>query len=318
MKNSKFSNFLILLGVTSSAGLMFMAGCGGGGGGGSSATQSTLDTESIQKLAQHLVEEGNCVAVSGVNAAALRSTTLTNSTSPVQQKAILRSYPIDSTTYGLISGSLRKHGEHNNGTTSLSYDYTNYTNPVGDLKVAVSGSASVIDHGTPGDYGPIMSHKTIDTKGDIDVIKSSYNRKSSGNYKFRMSGYTQTYAKSLGPDSLKITSASITNSDSGDESQISQLTANGYINPTVVALTNLKTTYTNSTTGTLTVKSDSLTINRDSVEIPSSISGTLDLTATDGTKAEAVINETGSIKIYTVKGSDKSLVSEVDCSSLVH
>ncbi len=320
MKSSTIKRLSFATTFSAGLALVLLSSCSGGGGGGTSLVSSTLDEASVQELAQNIMLEGDCIALSGVLSTSFSkddssSKLLTDNTTGIDT----RSYALDSTVYGLISGSLRKHGEHDNGTDTLTYDFENYTNPTGDLQFGLSGSVSVVDHGTPGVYGPIMSNKTINTDGALNVSKSSYSRASSANYELQLSGYNQVYATVLfAQDDLDISSASAKNTSTNEEYKISNFSAKGYFTNSSIGLTGLKTTYTDPQVGSLTVESDVVNISRDSVQLPSAVEGTFGLTATDGTKAEAVITQSGNVKIYTVDGTTKVLVSELDCSGLVH
>jgi len=317
MKTLTVKKLFFVTVLTSVVTLIPFVGCGGSGGGGGSTVASTLDKASVQKMAQNILEEGNCVAISGLGL----SPSLYNTNNPTQDnpKLNLRTYGIDRTINGLISGTLRKHGEHNNGTDTLTYDFSNFTNPTGNLKFGLNGSASVIDYGKPGDYGPIKTKKTIATKGALSATKSSNTRQSATNYELKMSGYAQTYAKVLfSPDDLIIRNASAKNTTTNKEYSISNLSAKGFFSNDQIALIDLKTKFTDPEVGTVDVISDKVVVSRDSVQLPSSLTGTFTLTASDGTKAQTVVAQSGNIKIYTLKGDTKTLVSELDCSGLVH
>jgi len=320
MKNFSNNKILIATSFASIAALLLLSCSSGGGGGGSSAVSSTLNEESIQVLSQSIVDEGDCVAVSGLTLAQPLDKESSNNrvdsdTSTIQ----FRSYPISYTVHGLLGGSVSKEGEHDDGSNSLVYTFNDFTNPSGELKFGVNGQASVVDHGKPGDFGPIMSNKTIDTKGKMQVVKSSYNRSSSATYEVELDGYNQIYSTVLfDQDDLKIKSASARNTATDAEYKVDDLTAKGYFTDSQVALTDVKTIYTDPQVGTVEVTSDLIRISRDSMQIPSAADGTLVMTATDGTQAELVITESGNIKVYTKDNDQRVLVTEVDCSNLVH
>ena len=316
-----------------------LSGCSGGGSDGNNADAgpivipSTLTTESIPKLARNVLDVGSCEAVSGI---AQTSTIIDTSNSDNNDSTKITSYnmqtmdshPIDETVDGPLAGTLHKYGQHLNGTTSLTYDYSNFTVPFGDANFTVNGSASVIDHGKPGDYGPILINKTIDTKGAFHITEANTSTLSSmtarsnntANYVAQLSGYVQTYATVLlAPDTLNIQSGSLKNENTKKEYTIDNLSAKAYFSDDQIILSNAKTSFTDPDIGTLQVTSDSVIIERDSVKLPSAVATTLTLTATDGTQAQADITENGSVKIYSIEDSGaKTLVSELNCSALIH
>jgi len=279
--------------------LVFLASCGGGSGGGSTSEDvidSTLNTASVETIAGRIALEGDCNAVAGV--ADLRQQTTAEANPDEIAQRTQPSYAnrissYTSTISGLLGGTLKKTGDHNNGTDTLTYTYQDFTNPVGRLKFAANGSASVIYHGKPGDFGPIVSNKTVDTNAPISIKKSAYSvagrsklaHKSSANYEFSVKGLNRIFATVLfDPDNIVIDSATVKNLDTGQVYKISNLKSKGYIDTEQLALSDLSYTYTSSDVGTLKVTSDSLIINLDSMKIPKSLSGTLAMTATDGTK----------------------------------
>jgi len=318
--------------IVSSATVLFLVGgcSGGGGAGGTSSIKSTLDTQSVETLASHLAVKGDCTAISGVlqaGVAVYNNAVVPEQTGQAGQLTGQGSYPISSTVYGLTSGTLSKEGEHNNGTDTLVYTFNNFTNPVGNLQVDINGKASVVDHGKPGDYGPIKTNKTIDTVGALDIAKSSSSpikanssSTSSTHYSVSISGYNQTYAtKLLDPDSLVIKSATIKDSDSNTEYKLTSFNAKGYFTDDTVTLSKITATYTDPDVGTLKVSGDHLNINRDAVvKVPTVAEGTFTLTATDKTQADVTIDASGNVKFYSVDDTGKTLVSELDCSNLVN
>lgn len=322
MKTSKLRKVLTVSAILGGVGVLIMNGCSSGGGDSiTSAAPSTLDSVSIQKLAQQAVDVGSCTSVSLVPTAALSSSSVSVSEdTTLTNNAIARVYDIDETIYGLISGTLHKYGQHDSGTTSLTYDYANFTNPIGDIQVDANGSSSVIDHGVPGELAPTMINKTIDTLNPISIVKSAYTRAVSAAYLFSLSGYNRTYATTLGdPDDFVIKTASLTDENNASMIRtVSNVSAKANIAASQEIYTNVKASYTDPLVGTLNIASESLTIDKDTINLPSNVYGTLALQATDGTEAEAVISNTGSVKIYTVEGTVKTLVSEVNCSNLIH
>ena len=315
-----------------------LGGCSGGGGGsnanaGPIVIPSTLTTESIPKLARNVLDVGSCEAVSGIAQTSTLNTTLDSNNNDSEgiksyNMQTTDSHPIDETVNGPLGGTLHKHGQHLNGTTSLTYDYTNFTVPFGDSNFTVNGSASVIDNGKPGDYGPILTNKTIDTKGAFNIAEANTSTLSSTiatsnnttNYVAQLTGYVQTYATVLAsPDALNIQSGSLKNENTNKKYTIDNLSAKAYFSDDQINLSDAKTSFTDPDIGTLQVTSDSVIIERDSVKLPSSVATTLTLTATDGTKAQADITENGSVKIYSIEDSGaKTLVSELNCSALIH
>lgn len=324
-KRSVFKKKIYATGLSGGIGLLMLAGCGGGSSSDTTVTgTSTLDTVSIEKLASRVVEEGDCIAVSGASAArrSEKQVPIAEVTSPT-----LLSRVIDIAINGLLGGTLTKTGEHLDGTDTMTYTYSDFANPVGELAFSANGTASVVDHGVPGDFGPIMSNKTIDTNGDIEITKESntgnrpglLSRVLLGTYKLKIAGLDRTYAQEFAaPDSYVINNVTLLNDDTGSEYKISNLKGKGYFNSSQAALTDVEYTYTSPDVGPLTVKSDSLNVSLDTMKIPSSAEGTLNVTATDGTQAEVVLENTGTVKIYSVDGATKTLTSEVDCSGLVH
>ena len=316
-----------LLGVT-----LVLSACGGGSSSDNndnSVIDSTLDTTSVQTLAGRMVLEGDCSAVSGVadiKDAPLSAAQLADRAKKQQPTLANRISSFSATINGLLGGSLVKSGEHSNGTDTLNYAYTNFSNPVGDLDITANGNASVVYHGTPGEYGPVYTNKTVDVPDPINISKAplvagrgGVAQKSTANYKFQVSGLKQVYATVLlGMDDLTIASATLENLDTGKVYKVSDVKSKGYFNSSQVSLSDLSYTYTTDDVGTLKVKSDSLIIQLDGVKIPKSISGTLTMTATDGTQAETVINGDGTVNIYRITTDGKVLTSEVDCSGLVH
>jgi hypothetical protein len=323
MKTSKLGKLFIASALIGGVAVVVMNGCSSGSSDTTlSVAPSTLDSVSVQKLAQQAVDVGSCtsVAVIPTSVALSASSVLVSQDDSLTSNAIARAYDIDETIYGLISGTLHKYGQHDSGTTSLTYDYNNFTNPIGDIQIDANGSSSVIDHGISGDLGPTMINKTIDTLSPISIIKSAISRAVSATYLFNLSGYNRTYATTFGePDDFVIKTASLTDENNASMIRtVSNVSAKANIATSKEIYTNVKASYTDPLVGTIYIESDSLTIDKDSMNLPSNVYGTLALRATDGTEAEAVISNTGSVKIYTVEGTVKTLVSEVDCSNLIH
>lgn len=322
MKTSKLGKLFVASAMIGGVAVLVMNGCGSGSSDApSSVLPSTLDSVSVQKLSQQAVDVGSCTSVALIpTASALsESNVFTSQDNALTNNAIARAYNIDNTTYGLVSGNIHKYGKHDSGTNTLTYDYNNFTNAVGDVQLDVNGSASVVDHGVPGELAPTMINKTIDTLSPISIIKSAYSRVVGAAYLFNMSGYNRTYATTLGePDDLVIKNASLTDENNASMIRtVSDVSAKGNITDAKDVYTNLKASYTDPLVGTIYIETDSLTVDKDSIKIPKNVYGTLSLRATDGTKAEAVISNTGSVKIYTVEGTVKTLVSEVNCSNLI-
>ncbi|WP_299881486.1 hypothetical protein [uncultured Cocleimonas sp.] len=324
-KRSVLKKTIYASGITSGIGLLMLAGCGGGSSSDTTETgTSTLDAVSIEKLASRVVEEGDCVAVSGASSA--RISDKLASTDEVSTPPLL-ALAIENVINGLLGGTLTKTGEHLDGTDTLTYTYSDFANPVGELAFSANGTASVIDYGVPGDFGPIMSNKTIDTTDEITITKESntesrpglLSRILLGTYKLKIAGLDRTYAQEFAdPDSYVIDDVTLVNADTSSEYKISNLKGKGYFNPSQAALMDIEYTYNSPDVGPFTVKSDSLTVSLDTMKIPSSAEGTLIMTATDGTQAEVVLENTGTVKIFSVDGTTKTLTSEVDCSGLVH
>ena len=316
MKKIFFSAFVVSLSS------LVLLSCSAGESSKGTTVPSTLDEANIQVLSQNILKEGDCIAVSGLALAQPLNKSITSSkdtTENGQEVKFREPHSLSSTVYGLLGGSVSKDGEHNNGTDSLTYKFDDFTNPSGNAKFAVSGSASVIDHGKPGDYGPIMTNKTINTDGKLNVTKSSYSRATSAHYECDISGYNQVYAKVLfSQDDLEIKGATALNTDTGAVYRIENFTSKGYFTNDQIVLTDVKTAYTDPNVGTVEVTSDLLKVSRDSMQIPSAMDGTLILKATDGTEAELVITQSGNIKVYAKGDNGRALVSELDCSGLVH
>jgi len=311
--------------------LVLLNACGGGGGGSSADSEvisSTLDTTSVETLAGRAVLEGDCVGVSGfvtLNPASTFALKVDNSEATAQADFASRVSSYTTLISGLINGTFSKTGDHDNGTDTLTYQFSDYTNPVGGLTFAANGSATVIYHGVPGDFGPVLSKKTVDTNGPVTITKAANSAgrsrlaaRDSGSYEVSISGLSQVYAALANPDDLLISSALVKNLQTGQQHKISNLRSKGTFSSTQAALSNLSYTYTSSDVGTLEVSSDSLVIELDGMKIPKSIADTLAMTATDGSRAETVIESNGTIKIYQVDDSGKTLTSEVNCAGLVH
>lgn len=316
--------------MLTAAGFALVSSCGGGGGGGTSEViESTLDSATVETLAGRAVLEGDCVGVSGIaDLGQLNALRTAGRPTQLDARPTLASRVSDYTDliYGLISGTFSKTGDHDSGTDTLVYTYSDYTNPVGDLVLEANGSASVVYHGVPGDFGPVVSNKTVSTNGPVSISKSANTsarlavaQKSNANYELSVSGLNQIYASVISnPDDLVIDSVALKNLDTGQVYKVTNLSSKGNFGSSQVTLSDLSYTYTSSDVGTLQVTSDNVVINLDGMKIPSDIAGTFTMTATDGTQGEVVIQSNGNMTIYTGSGAQRVQVSEVDCSGLVH
>ncbi len=258
-------------------------------------------------------------SIATASAASTSSMSGASSSVSILPSPIIRGYPfINRTVNGLIDGKLIIGGNHNNGTDTYNYSYQNFTNPVGNSQYALNGSASVVDHGKPGDFGPIMSNKTAKTNGAIGVDKSAYRRNATGHYEFTLSGYNQTYSKVLfTPDELIISSALIKNTNTKEEYKLSNLRTKGFFNSDSIALIDTKGSYTDPELGTMTITADTLQVSLNTVKLPTSVNGTISAKASDGTTADFVISSNGNVKIYSTTKNTKVLISEMDCASLL-
>ncbi|MBC8210712.1 MAG: hypothetical protein H8E21_06545 [Gammaproteobacteria bacterium] len=330
MKTTIYKKIFVGTSLATGVALAVLGGCGGGGGGGSTESEvvsSTLDVTSVETLAGRAVLEADCVGVSGIASLSPTADVAVQS-SPIEAEPVLWANRVSDYTgliNGLISGTFAKTGEHDNGTDTLTYQFSNYTNPVGGLVFAANGSARVIYHGVPGLFAPVQTKKTVDTNGPVTITKSansgarsSLAAKDSGSYEISVSGLSQVYAALTNPDDLLISSAVVKNLQTGEQHLVRNLRGKGTFSSTQAALTGLSYSYTSPDVGTLEVTSDSLVIELDGMKIPKSITGTLAMTATDGTRAETVIEANGTIKIYQVDDTGTTLTSEVNCASLVH
>jgi len=331
----KTINQQMATGTAAAAGVLLamLSACGGGGGGssatGSEVISSTLDTTSVETLAGRAVLEGDCVGVSGfatLNPASTSALKVDQSVDSIQTGFANRVSSYTTLISGLINGTFAKTGDHDNGTDTLTYQFSDYTNPVGGLTFAANGSVTVIYHGVPGEFGPVQTKKTVDTNGPVTITKAANSgarasrvaARDTGSYEVSISGLSQVYAALASPDDLLISNALVKNLQTGQQHKISNLRSKGNFSSTQAALSNLSYTYTSDEVGTLEVSSDSLVIELDGMKIPKSVAGTLAMTATDGTRAETVIEGNGTIKIYQVSDTGKTLTSEVNCAGLVH
>ncbi len=316
--------------MLTTAGLALVSSCGGGGGGGSTEViDSTLDTASVETLAGRVVLEGDCVGVSGIaDLSQVDALRVASHPASMEQPSTLASRVSDYTDqiYGLISGTFTKTGDHENGTDTLVYTYSDYTNPVGDLVLQANGSASVVYHGEPTELGPVVSNKTVSTNGPVSIAKTpnisirpGIALKSNASYELSVSGLNQIYAAVLSnPDDLVVNNVTLKNLDTGQVYTVTNLQSKGSFGSSQVTLSDLSYTYTSTDVGTLQITSDNVVINLDGMKIPSDVAGTFTMTATDGSKGELVIQSNGNITIYTGTGPGRVQVSEVDCSGLVH
>ncbi len=220
-----------------------------------------------------------------------------------------------------MSGEMTRLLKHANGTTTYTYTMSGFKNRSMGKAVTVDGVYERVDHGKPGEYGPVVSNVTKGTKGAVNAIVEDGGRAVAKHYAFELKGYNRIYSKTLGKnDSLNIASVLLKDKDNGKVMELRNVSAGIYGSSQggQIGLVNLKGTYDDSDVGTFKISSNRVLIDDFSsiagVTSPSNLQSDIRIEATDGTKGIVKISGT-TVKIYTDDGNGNlTLVSELDCN----
>ena len=237
-----------------------------------------------------------------------------------------RAYEYDQTFNGTLGGTLDVHTYHNDGTTTLTFSMDDFTNLLFGKAVGLLGTFETVDHGTPSDYGPIVTNKTAETKGAIDgtVDDAARAETAASRFTFELIGYNQVYATEYAqPDTLTLTSAVLTNKDADKVFSVKNASADAVVTYSQALVSNISATYTDADVGTVKVSQESEVITVDltdmygGIPVPTYVKGGVELTATDGTKAGVEINGTELIFSTIDENGNKTVVKTLECQNLL-
>lgn len=321
MKSLRLSSVLL----TTVAGLSFMVlGCGGGGGGGG-GTASTLTAETAVQLADNIAIIDGCTSTN-VGAAPLYA--LSKNTTASENAAKTRSYPINKTISGSCGGFLNVSGKHDNGTNTMLYNYSDFCMDFASRELNLDGEADVKNKGNPGTWGPVVYEDTASTRGRVDgsVTGPSFAgaRGVTQTFSYALSQYSYKYGSgnknvpgsASTPDTVSISSTDFINGTTGKKYAGSNISASVYVAGNTANVLSATGRYDDPDNGSFTLSTTNMAIPLDANGYPTSISGTvIDITASDGTKGSATINN-GMISIL-VDGS-ATPAAQVDCTALLN
>ncbi|OQX59975.1 MAG: hypothetical protein B5M52_01780 [Helicobacteraceae bacterium 4484_230] len=311
MKTGKLASAMIIAGL----GIGVIVGCGGGGGsGGGGSIASTMNDETAAAWAANLSKIQGCNEVN-------------ISLAPAISRSVAR-YSWDIS--GPCGGSINISYDHENGITTYGYDMDSACLPVRSKDVSLTGKATLVEHGKPSPSGPIVSHDTAATNGRINASVVDGSRTEPETFSMAFSGLTQTYGSGnknnpgteARPDTMTISSADIIDS-LGKKYAVSALSGKNYPVSDGLIFKTVSATYTDPTEGTFTVKAENIKIltNGQSIipgvpgGIPEAVDGTVDLTATDGTKG-SIKFENEIIYIYVDDENGTHESARIDCSDI--
>jgi len=333
MKMLKFSGSVFI----GSIAVAVIFGCGGGGGVGK--TPSTIDAAGIQEVAARFVTNGMCTEVGG-GVTGSSSSVSSVETSSAGNSSSINSFSKEarytSTYYGALGGQVDIGFEHKNGVDTYSYDFMQFDNPIGGSDVTLDGKAERINHGKPTDYGPVYSNMTAQTNGPISATVGTLDSATVGtldksrsagdtlHYDFELQGYNRVYATTFGdPDKITVTSASMIDTDKDKKYSVTNVKMDGYITSTDNIIQGLSATYNDADHGTIKVtqESESISVSVETspweILVPTSMTGSVELEGTDGTKGSLEVDGS-SVKIYTKDANgQKTLVSDLNCRLLM-
>ncbi len=300
---------------------LVVSGCGGGGGGSSSepVVESTINETTATSVVERAASNGMCTKQS----VSARAVFPKAANSPANERPVTAGkYEYDTQYPGSLGGSLNVHLKHDSGTTVYTYSMDGFRNNINGKDIALNGEAEKIDHGKPSDFGPVVSNTSAKTKGSVTVeVKDAGGELGHAeHYEFIMKGYDLVYhTEAMQPDKLTIDSIILTDTDSDKEYILRKVKADKLGD----LFANLTAVYTDADVGTLKVSQESnvITLTRGSdsiggISLVSSIVGSLEFEATDGTKGVLEVDGS-SVKVY-IKNTDgeKTLISELDCPFL--
>jgi len=214
-------------------------------------------------------------------------------------------------------GYYTKIGTHENGVENFTYNFVAYC--VGDENesITMTGKAYPKSVSTPTDSGPIFQYLQV-AKGNISIVEKSFD----GTYTHTLVGKEvkltdgnggDTNATAEHPDKLAIDSFSIKDGKTGNTYSIKNTNVSSYpFDDNGTSVTTVKNlTYTDSTTGSVSIKTGSpLVIDSDGIII----SGDIVVTGEDGTSMTMVpypsVTNGFSVKV------DGKTVGVMDCSGL--
>lgn len=321
MKTRNISGIVLFGSIVAS--VIIGCGGGGGGGGGSSAptVESTIDAATVQTVANRAVSNGMCTKVSG-SAQRIPGNVQSNSVNRPSMAAA-REYEYDNTYYGVLGGSMDVHTKHENGTTRYTYSMNAFENIYNGKDVTLDGEAEKVDHGKPGDYGPVVSNTTAQTNGAVaaTVNETSRGVGSAEHYSIELKGFDLVYSTEfMKPNRLTVDAIKLTDTDKNKEYSVTKVKADAY--GMADQLANLTAVYNDADVGTLKVTQESamITISKEdglgNIPLLTNMTGSVELEATDGTKGTLEVAG-NSVKIYTKDANgQKTLVSELNCPIL--
>lgn len=236
-----------------------------------------------------------------------------------------RAYEYDQAFNGTLGGTLNVHTYHSDGTTTLTFNLNDFANLLFGNNIALQGAFETVDHGTPGDFGPIVTNKTAQSKGPVNgTVDSTSRADTATNFSLEFGGYNQVYATQyMQPDSVTLASAVLTNKDENKKFSLTNAKADAVMTSGKAVVSNLSATFTDADIGTLQITQDSEAISVDLFEMyggipmPTYVEGSVELTATDGTKAIVEIKGTTLVISNVDDNGNKTNAKEMECQTLL-
>jgi len=206
-------------------------------------------------------------------------------------------------------------GSHENGVSTLTYNFVKYCTGDENESVTISGTAYPKSVGEPSDSGPIFQYLQV-SSGDMTVIEKSVD----GTYTHTLKGKDvkltdgnggDTNATQSNPNKLEIGSFNVTDGKSGNGYGVKNVDLSSYPDGEN-SVTNIKNiTYTDLQTGTISIKSSTpLITDADGVIV----TGDILVTGSDGTSM-TMSPYTSVTNGFGVKVDDE-IVGVMDCSGL--
>lgn len=324
--------YKLILGMGQSLFLsLVLVGCSGGSGGGSSN-----DSANLTKLTPKKAEEFATSAASALpgcdytSDSAIGGSAEFTSTNMLYKNAVTTSVE---STEGTKSSSARvidervdgncpvnpgyytRKGSHENGVDTLSYNFVQYCTGDENNSVTMSGTYDSKSVGEPSDNGPIFQYLQV-SSGDMTVVEKSLD----GTYTHTLKGKNvkltdgnggDANATQSNPNKLEVGSFSVTDGKSSKTYSIKNVDISSYPDGENSVTTIANITYTDSASGTISIKSSTpLITDADGVVV----AGDILVTGSDGTSMTmspypSVTNGFG------VKVDDK-IIGVMDCSGL--
>lgn len=327
MKTYKFSQL-----VTQSLFLsLVLVGCSGGSGGGSGSGSVNLTKLTPEKAQEFAVSAASALpgceytsdsAIGGTADFASTNLLYKNAvTTTLESDEEIKSTSattIDDTVNGNCPenpGYYTRKGSHENGVSTLTYNFIDYCTGDENESVTMSGTYDAKSVGTPSDNGPIFQYLQVPS-GDVTVVQKSLDGNNTYTLKGKNAKYTDgnggdTNATESNPDKLEIGSLSVTDDEAGGVYSVKNVDLSSYPDGENSVTTIKNIIYTDSKTGTISIKSSTPIISDADGVITS---GDIVVTGSDGTSMTmspdpSVTNGFG-VKV------DGKTIGVMDCSGL--